>query len=412
VKISNTSRRHLSLILVLLPGLVLTRPLLAQVASGDSVDALAIPFRVAFFPLRMLGKANAQLIGLAAELAKPRETSLLESLIEAGVRPAFGSIGSRSGFGAGVLIDRWSPFYLESHYSIRGSQRHGVGIDWDRGRYRLETGYLFTRDAEPHFWGIGPDTRKSDVTDYRWDRQAASAVGTLRLSGLSLVGGAGYEDNRVARGSDDDVADLQDLPAEEQPFGLNERTQYFVFNLGSALDRTFVVSHQLRGVLLAVGSSLFLGTDGTDSDFHRLNLTVHTYAPLNPRQSLALRGLAEVNRGSGRGVPFTHLAALGDHLGSRAYKQYRFRDRDMAAIMTEWRYEVWRELHERGRVETFLFLDTGAVDRRLTDISSSELRWSYGFGFRTVWGGQVRWLTFLGFGDDGTRFDFDFSWVY
>ena len=57
---------------------------------------------------------------------------------------------------------------------------------------------------------------------------------------------------------------------------------------------------------------------------------------------------------SGQGVPFYHLASLGSERGGRAYHQLRFRDLAMAAFMLEWRWEVWRELHERSRIEDLL----------------------------------------------------------
>ncbi len=122
--------------------------------------------------------------------------------------------------------------------------------------------------------------------------------------------------------------------------------------------------------------------------------------------------MGELNRGRDGGVPFTHLASLGDKQGGRAYKRDRFRDRDLLALMSEWRYEVWRELHNRGRVEGFVFADAGSVDHRLADISLSQLRGSYGFGFRVLWDSQLRGITYLAIGGEGVRVDLDFSWVY
>ncbi len=84
----------------------------------------------------------------------------------------------------------------------------------------------------------------------------------------------------------------------------------------------------------------------------------------------------------------------------------------MIGLMTEWRYEVWRELHERGRVESFLLMDTGTVGRKFSRMSLSDLRWSFGFGARLVWGAEVRWLGALAFGKDGARFDVKYSHVF
>ncbi len=379
----------------------------------DAVDAVALPFRIVAFPLRLLARANAKLVALAVEKFEPREYSLFQALADDGFRPYFGSIGQRSSIAAGLRFDRWSPLFVEGAYSIRGSQRYSVGLDFNRPTHRLEASYLFQRDAEPHYWGIGPDSENEDRVAYRWDRQIVSAIGTLRLPSLTLVGGVGYQDNLVGRSSDGTRDDIQDLPEAEQPYGVNERTEYVVLNLSGSLDRTFNrANFQARGIFLQVGSSLYLGTDGTDSDFLRISGDVFGYVPVNIRQQFAIRGLVQINRGWGEGVPFTHLAQLGDEQGSRAYTEGRFRDRDLLAVMTEWRYEVWRELHERGRVESFLFLDTGTVDRHLRDMRLENLRWSGGFGFRVVWSGQVRWLVYLGFGRDGARFNANFGWAF
>jgi hypothetical protein len=379
----------------------------------DALDAVALPFRVAIFPLRVLGLANARLVGFAVRFARPQEYGVLERLADAGLRPRFGSFGRRSGIAAGLRVDRWSPFFVETAYSIRQSQRHQVGLDFDRPRYRLLGSYTFQRNTEPHFWGIGPGTRDEDRADYLWDQQLASLTGITRAKPWTLVGGLAYQDNRIGRGFDDERTDLQDTPGSDLLFGVNERTKYFVYSLGATFDKTDHPGFQRRGYVLELAASVFRGRDGTDSDFHRIRGAVTGFIPANPRQALAVRGIAEINRGDGgRGVPFTHLASLGHEIGGRAYSHGRFRDLTMAAIMAEWRYEVWRELHERGRVESFLLLDSGAVEDRLLDIDFDDLRWSYGFGMRVVWNRQVRWLIYLAFGDDGARLNVNFSSVY
>jgi hypothetical protein len=381
--------------------------------SFDTVDAVAFPFRVIFFPLRLLGKANAKLVGFLAELSAPTEISLFEKIAAAGFRPRFGSIGPRSSFAAGVLFDRWSPFFIESAISLRGSQRHEVGLNFDRGYSRFGGSYRFQREAEPHFWGVGPGTGANDRVDYLWDHQLASALASARFSTLTLVGGVGYQDNRVGRGFDDKVTDIQDTEAADTLYGVNERTRYAVVNASAVFDKTYNRGLQRRGYYLEVDADFFRGVNGTDSDFHRFRAVLTGFLPANPRQALALRGVAEINTpDSGRGVPFTHLATLGDVAGGRAYKDGRFRDLAVLALMSEWRYEVWRELHERGRVESFLLLDSGTVGERFRAMTFSNLYWSFGFGMRVVWDAQVRWLAYLAFGDEGAQFSLGFSRVF
>jgi hypothetical protein len=379
----------------------------------DAVDAVALPFRVIFFPLRLLGRANAKMVGFVTQLSAPKEVSLFERLVAAGLRPRFGSIGPRSSFAAGILVDRWSPLFLESAISLRGSQRHEAGLDFSHAYSRLRASYLFKREAEPHFWGVGPGTGKGDFVDYLWDQQMVSGLASASFTGLTLVAGVGYQDNRVGRGFDGKTDDIQDSPLADSLYGVNERTRYAVINASATLDKTYNRGLQRRGFYLDAAADLFRGVDGTDSDFHRFRAMLTGFLPANPRQALALRGLAEINTSDGgRGVPFTHLATLGDVAGGRAYKDGRFRDRAVLAFMSEWRYEVWRELQERGRVESYLLLDAGTVGERFAAMRFSEVRWSYGFGMRVVWDAQERWLVYLAFGDDGAQFNISFSRIF
>lgn len=378
----------------------------------DVVDALGLPFRVAFFPLRLAGEATAELAELGVSLVRPREFGLFGRLAEAGFHPAVGSIGRRSGVGVGLRMTRFDPLYLETSYSIRRSQRHAVGFAWDEPRYAAEIAYVFQRDAEPHFWGLGPDSREEDRSDYRRDRQTAMLTGIFRPQGLTLLAAAGYQDTRVARGFDDDTPDLEEVFADDLPYGARERTRYLVAEASVAFDRTYVSSNQQRGFSLEVGSALFGGVDGTDSDFVRLNGSIDGHLPVNIRQALALRGLAELNRGRGEGVPFTHMATVGGVEAGRAYSSARLTGRDLLALISEWRYQIWRELHGRGRVESFLLLDAGAVEGHLSHMGASDLLWSYGFGMRAIWGGQLRGLSYVAFGEEGGRVDLHLSWAF
>lgn len=379
----------------------------------DTYDAIGLPFRVLFYPVILVGKGTAEGMGFVAKLARPRETSIFDRLADLGIHPGFGKIGPRSGGAARLRYTGLGPLYLETAFSIRQSQRHMVGLELEGAGRHLDASYRFERHAQPHFWGIGPDSPEAE-TDYRWDRQIVTVAGAADLAPFELVGSVNYEDNRVARGLDDEEPDLQETNLADGLFGLSERTEYVVFSVGASLDATNLVGDlQRRGILLEAGSDLYLGVDGTDSDFHRFSGAVNGYLPLNLLQSLALRGIIEVNReDGGQGVPFTHLASLGGDRGARAFNTNRFRDRAMIALMSEWRYEVWRELHERGRAETFFLFDAGTVAGSLSDARLDEAETSVGFGLRFIWGGEAVWLSYLAFGSEGARFDMDFSYMF
>lgn len=378
----------------------------------DAVDALTVPIRIATFPLQVIGTGLAELGAPVADL-KPAVTTALERLAEVGLRPSVGAIGPRSGIAAQMRFTKLEPIFVETAFSVRESQRHRLGLRLAGQPGHLDGRYTFQRNAAVQFWGIGPDSREEDESDFLWDISEFSGDGSLRIPPVTLRVGAAFEDNRVGRGFDDGTPDVEETFEAATLFGVRERTNYVRFELGTALDLTRLAGLQLRGFYLELGSVLYRGVDGTESDFHRFTGAAHGYIPLNRRQSFALRGIAEINRGDdGPGVPFTHLASLGDSRGARAFSSDRFRDLDMAAIMAEWRYEIWLELHERARIEGFVFVDEGGVSPRLSDLDGSDLRESYGFGLRGISGGHLLALAYLAFGEEGARLQAAFSWAY
>lgn len=378
----------------------------------DAIDALMLPLRIVAVPLDLLFKG----IGWAAgRITRPGPPTLPVRVVRAvrewGAVPRITSFGQRSGVAFELDLVRFSPFFFSSGISIRGSQRHELGVELGGPEAGLTASYAFLRDAEPRFWGIGSGTSQEMESVFLRDQQrlgvsAAGRVGVLRLSGS-----AGYEDNRVDRGFGGNP-DLHDV-FDPLPFGVAERTEYARLEATAALDFTRQRAFQSRGVLFGAGGALFRGVDGTPSDFHRLEGEVIGYLPINPRQQLAVRSFAVVTRlDDGEGIPFFHLARVGGSTGLRGFSTDRFRDRDAFGLMAEWRYEIWRELHQRSRMEFFLFFDAAGVTGSLGDLSSEDLRESYGFGFRLVKLEGLVGYTSFGFGAEGFRWRLGDSWSF
>lgn len=378
----------------------------------DGWDAVALPFRVATFPLDLLGDGIHLLLDAAADpsVETPGLVRAYRDVRRWGLRPDVGSLGPRSGPAAELTFDRFEPLYLRSGISWREYQAHEAGLRWSDSTGVVEVAGGFDRDTEPHFWGIGADSPAAAETSYLRDRVYGRVAGTLGTPGpVELALGAGYEENRVDRGFDDAVPALQDRFAPEALFGLGpEKTRFFRGRLSAELDMVEMDGLSKRGFGLEVASSLYRGAGPTEADFHRFRGSARAFLPVSRRHIVAFRVASEVNRpDSGRGVPFFYLAELGGDPGGRAYSNQRFRSRDMVALTAEWRYEVWRELLDRMRLEGFVFADEGAVARRLDEVSSSDWRPSFGGGLRLVSPGgevgRVYWAT----GEEGSRVALD-----
>ena len=381
----------------------------------DWVDVAEFPLKVVAFPFRLF------LVDLPAWIAGqvlvPRAPSGIVRAYRAvenwGLRPVIrSSIGSRSSAAIEAQLFRYEPLYLHSAISLRGSQRHRAGLLVAEPGYSFATEAKWQRDAQLAFYGIGPASNP-DRGLYRRDYWDLRARGTARLTrelGLDL--GIGFEDNRVGEpvGTDDDS--IWDEFDADSLYGANENTSYVRLEGGLTLDLTDRREFQDTGAWLRVEGVAWRGTSTTQSDFHALSAIAQGYLPLNARQQLALRAAARVTRSDGGdGIPFFHLSRLGGSRTALGYSSGRFTDNDMLSLVAEWRYEVWRDIHDIARSEFFLYFGEGTVERRLGDISRGDWQASFGIGARMVMKERLLGVAFLGFSDEDVQVGIRGDWA-
>lgn len=390
---------------------------------------LRTPAAVVTAPFRLLLKGAVE-AGEAVTSAIPpgRVVGFLEELDEWGLDVDVGDIGPRSGEALELRLERYPPFVVEAGNSLRGSRRLALGIElggaaevdeeeenielaatdhafWARGTYAYEY------HDEPHFWGVGPDTPDIQESDFLWERHLVTADGRFLLTPSLRVGGVvGFEDNRTAGDGRDDGKPPVGLTFDpDRLFGLADQTQLVRAGASVTLDRTRWEGIQRRGFLAAFGLTGFEGVGGTDTDFHRFEAEAHAYLPITPRHGLAFRALGEMNRGESRHeIPFFHLAPLGSTRGLRGFPSWRFRDRDMAALMSEYRYEIWQD--EPAGAEGFLFFDIGGVARSLDELDT--LKTSWGLGVRFIKEEDLMGLVYLAFSEEETRVALKLDWPF
>jgi hypothetical protein len=385
--------------------------------SADWVDVVEFPLKVIGWPLDLvLIRFPAWLVG---ELTAPRPPSGImrayRSMEEWGLKPTIRTtIGPRSGTAVELQFDRYYPLYAHAAVSRRLSQRYRVGYFLRGQRVWLTPEVKWERDAETPFYGIGGQTGAGDRAFYSrdwWD--VVARTGVAISESFALGGGIAYETNTVAdpvSGSAKSIFD--DFPTDSL-FGATERTEYARLEVSGTLDLTRWSDFQQRGVTAGVAGRAFFGLNDTDSDFRLLTGFVQTYLPVNPQQTFAFRAISDIARpDGGQGVPFYHLSTMGGSRSNLGFPSARFVDRDMLSLMSEWRYEVWRELHGRMRAETFLFLHYGAVGSSLDSIESEDWHPSYGLGLRLSRPTALMGLAYLGFSAEGMTAGIRGSWPF
>lgn len=381
---------------------------------ADWVDVAEVPLQVIGFPLRL---AFVALPGwLATQITAPRPPGPLVRAYRAvdawGVRPTIRtSIGPRSAAAVELQVHRWEPFYAHSALSRRGSQRHRAGVLLSGRRSTFTAEARWQRDAQVPFYGIGPDTER-DRGLYRrdyWDVRARGGFRPSRTWSFDL--GAGFEENRIGDPIWTDDTTLEERFGASGLYGARERTRYLRLDGGATLDLTGWKDFQDRGAWFRAQGGVYRGVGGTDSDFHFLTGIAQGYLPLNGRQQLALRGLASIVRADGgEGVPFFHLSKLGGPETALGYPSSRFNDNDMIALQAEWRYEVWRDIHNLVRSEFFLYFAEGAVGRRLDEVGSGDWRPSYGVGGRLAARERLLGVAFVGWSGEGVHLGLRGAW--
>ncbi|MEX2467840.1 MAG: BamA/TamA family outer membrane protein [Gemmatimonadota bacterium] len=367
-------------------------------------DVVAVPFKLVGVPLSLAfdGLVGAADLALGGDAPSPL-AGLYRSLLDACFRPsATTDLGPRSGLALVLAYEGLGPVRIESGASVRGSLRQVVQVGGVSERWAGGVAVSFQRSEEEHFWGRGLDTPVTAQSDFRRDRTAAEGEVSYRpspWSTLALV--AGIERTQVGRGGDEERPDLQDSFDTGSLFGAAGATRFVVTGLSSRVDRTRWEELQVRGFVASVEVERYTGIGGTAADFTLIEGAAGVFLPVSLRHALLLSGRTELRRGTGDGVPFTHLATLGGSRSLRAFEWGRFQDRDLLALAAEWRFEIWRDLRERGRLEGFTFWEAGGVARNLNALPG--MRHSYGVGLLLAWNLEVMGRAWIAHGDEGTR---------
>ena len=240
----------------------------------------------------------------------------------------------------------------------------------------------------------------------------AARTGLVVTPSLIFAGGLAYEHNEVGDPIGTSQSIFNDFPTDSL-YGANETTEYLRVELSGTLNLTRWRDFQQTGVTTGLAARSFFGLTGTDSDFRLLTGFLQTYLPIDGQQMFAFRVTSDISRDDGgEGVPFYHLSTLGGSRSALGFPSSRFVDYDMLSFMSEYRFEIWRELHSRMRAETFLFFHYGAVGETIGQIEGSDWHPSYGLGIRLSRPTSLMGLAYLGFSAEGMTAGIRGSWPF
>jgi outer membrane protein assembly factor BamA len=277
----------------------------------------------------------------------------------------FGGAADFSTFGAASFTRYWL-------LSARLSMPRLAG-----GRAYLEGGvdrYDFPSET---YFGIGPDSRRSDGVTYGLQNLTTVVSGGVRpWSWLTVSGRADWLAPRLSGGLAG--RSIENLYNDATAPGLLSQPDFV--RTGGSVD--FNV-RQPRGNPRRGGRAMLLFDNYTDLDtghysFRRVEADLQQYIPLfSERRVLALHAFSSTSRAdAGNEVPFYLQRTLGGPDDLRGFRRFRFRDTNVLLMQVEYRWEIFTA------VDGAIFYDAGTVAPDLRDISLGNLESNYGIGFR------------------------------
>ncbi|MFZ0298205.1 MAG: hypothetical protein WAM13_07635 [Candidatus Sulfotelmatobacter sp.] len=348
------------------------------------------------------------------------EKAIIKPLInQNGPALKFGGIPTGGGFSLGpqytrqdLLADHltWNTYIVGSTRKWYGGASSFDFHDLLNGHLQLSTDGGYMNAASVWYFGEGPDSSKSNKTDF--DREFTtthfSALGhsfDQKLTAGYIVGGLLVH---VGPGDLSSTPTTQQLFTEANTPGLTQQSNFLTGTTTVQLDLTHPGFSNPEGLLLEADDSQFFDQSGNQANFHLLETQATYYLPVtNGMRTLVFRVRNETAfPENNQVVPFYLQPTLGGPDDLRGYDRYRFYADGNSVATGEYRWSITQTL------EMALFGEGGNVYQRPGLIGFRDLRGDGGFGFR-IKNKQASVMRFdVGFSPEGVHVWFVFNDVF
>ena len=335
-----------------------------------------------------------------------------------GLYPKFGSITAGSGFSIG-------PGYRTTHkfddavdfsaFAMASFKKYWIAdarvqlprlADEHLGLEAHVQAYDFPEEL---FFGLGPDSVRSNLVTYGMKNTVVGGAAAVRPTSWLTVSGAGdflKPDIDPTRGEEKSIGSHFD---DASAPGLVAQPDFMRYEGGVEVNFREPRGNPRSGGRYSFLYQRFDDLDANRYSFQRGEVDAQQYIPLlRDRRVLALHAMASVsNADEGAQVPFYYQRSLGGPDDLRGFHRSRFRDKHALLLQAEYRWEIFTA------VDGALFYDAGKVASRLEDLNLRDLESDYGIGFRFGTINSVFLRIEAAFGSrDGKHFIFRFNNVF
>jgi hypothetical protein len=335
-----------------------------------------------------------------------------------GLYPKLGSITTGSGFAYGLgyrdsrpfkrhgTLDVWAGASLKKYWAMEAS---ATFPELANGRLYIEARARRAEYPEEDYFGLGPDSLRSDQSDYSLLGNLFGVRAGVRPVRALLVGGrADYIELRVGDGQDDSLPSIGEIFDDTTAPGLSQQPDFV--RTGAFVEVDYRQPKNARqGGWYRVEFGHFDDRDFDAYTFNRFDVDLRQFVGFFAgRRVLAGRvWVSTSDIESGQQMPFYLMPYLGGNDTLRGFRDYRFRGPHALLLQAEYRWEIWSGL------DGALFFDAGKVVLDRSDLDFDDLETDYGFGFRFNTNNGIILRIDTAFGSrDGTHFWIVFGGVF
>jgi hypothetical protein len=352
--------------------------------------ALRAPFRIAFYPLRLVARGFEAAGGMAADRLFDYQGAKERQQLKVALRidPSGLLDGDINDIGIGpavTLLDVPVPGTIldaNASWTISGRrQARFVGLLADRPiGFAVLGDYDYKPDRK--FYGIGNDSQEEDKSYYLLENsslETAVLFGKFPLRQLRLMGGISSISPR--RGSNQSPLLNEVFDESDVPFAHAE-TQAII----GGITGDYAWMDDYRDPSLGLhGKAEFKHYNGYgqgDPSYNNWHLEARGYVPVfEKRRVIAVRGVYTGVDPYSKGpnaMPFYRLSISEGPYRFVGFPSQRFRDRQLVLGRIEYRWMIWRRLNIAALYEI------GEVAPTIDRFQAEDVHISYGGGLR--WG--------------------------
>src|SRR5882724_3565835 len=312
------------------------------------------------------------------------------------------------------------------HYTFTASAAGSISREWlgelalqipdalpRLGRDRFFAALSVSRSGRVsnEFWGLGNASPDDGETVFRVAQTVMEGTFGVRLTPWLSVAGTAARFAPGINASGSSTPRITEAFDESTAPGLTRQPAFFRPGIAVDLDyrdsipstRTAVSLDTLPIAAPSSGGRYRVTLDAyRDQDFDRYSfrkttIDLQQFVPLlHGHRVLAFRALAVLSDTSeGQAVPFYLSPTYGGLNVGRGYPTFRFRDRNLLALQTEYRYQINRLMSGA------IFVDSGQVAPQARALAWSQLKTTYGTGVRFGASGGAALRLDVAFGGDG-----------